>query len=452
MNKLIQFSQDMFFKNKKNYGWVALFIFLVLFISYWPVLHVDYLFHDDLYYFSGPHYLTWKMHHHCKDYGQMSGFRNEAVRPLGGYLRCFYGYFVGETADGKFIRLFNVLVLTGYCVLAFQWLRKCGATAGCSLLAVCLIGLLTPYQTPIAQITNAYHLYAGILAVIALMVSVKAVEQAGHPKKLLFIVFILMGMALLIYPPAAMLYWSYLSVYILFKNTVFTKDYFLNLIKVGLPAIAAMIIPKLWAMRHRTDARAHFTHDIVGKFHWLTHDILPLALSDWKIFPSMYLTFFSLLLIAIACVIKIYQLGTQNQLQLKHIFLKFFICIGLVILTFIPNLIISESATNHRILIAISTILVLYTLFSLQTILKIVFKKYSGIVFLFLSILLICWASFTTYYNVAYYYAYPLHKEYEYFRESVRAVTKKLEEGTKIYYRESYLQQAQIKLFYGQRS
>jgi hypothetical protein len=62
-----------------------------------------------------------------------------------------------------------------------------------------------------------------------------------------------------------------------------------------------------------------------------------------------------------------------------------------------------------------------------------VFKKFSSIVFLFISILLICWAGFTTYCNVAYYYAYPLHKEYEYFLESVRAVAKKLEKGQSVH-------------------
>lgn len=405
------------------------FIFTVLFIAYWPALHIDYLFHDDFYYFNGLHGALWNKKH-CDDYSEMHSFIHTVARPLGGYLRCAYGKVLNQIPDGKFIRAFNVFLLSIYCLTAFVWLRKCSVDKTMSLITVTLIGLLTSYQTPIAQITNAYHLPAATLALIALMLAERKLTVPNARISSFAAVFIIMACAFLIYPPAAMLYWSFLSVYVLFCIKEVNQEALTKLFKLSIPVLIAMVVPKLWTIHYGSDSRAQFSHDIIGKMQWFFDSIIPSSFTYWNVFPNVYYTASSLIIMGVAAILIMTDHVIINKGGYKaaiNLLMKGLIGAGLVFMTFLPNMLVFESATNHRIIIAIKTILFLYAVFSLFTILV------SRVLLILVAIPALVWATMTTRFTIAYYYAEPSHAEYAYMKEQLRNLSTKIEKNKTIY-------------------
>src|SRR3989338_1862151 len=104
-----------------NYFFILSALFILL-VAYLPILHTDYIFHDDVHYFAN----SWDKKS-CDGYSQLNAYIYNYVRPVGGYIKCFYGMTFDTIPQAKYVRLFNVsVILLIYVILLQDLLSYCG--------------------------------------------------------------------------------------------------------------------------------------------------------------------------------------------------------------------------------------------------------------------------------------------------------------------------------------
>lgn len=399
----------------KTYLPAALFIAAVLCAAYWPALHVNYLFHDDFYYFTGTHYTAWHTLGRCTDYSQTESHLHVLARPVGAVFRCMAGEFLHTIPDGKYVRAMHLGVLALYLLLAFYWLVTCGVARTSALVLACLTGLLTPYQPPIVQVTNGYHLFAAAGSLSALMVSARAIKT--KQRAWLLLAFGLLTLALFDYPPGAMLYWAWLAPYVLLRVHGTGKALLQTLGWFALPMFAALPTPKLWGALFGHDARGGFPTSFHKKLAFF-RDAIDLGFNFWNVYPLCIVTLAMLAIIAAACGVILYRTPMDRRALVQ----KGFICAALVPLAFLPNLLVRESTINHRIMLGLKTLLFLYTALAALELVKCYGGRQAKYVTMALAALCLGGAVWATNDNITRYYIAPSHAEYHYLREQLRAL------------------------------
>lgn len=352
------------FLSQFNSGYFFLFsIFFILFAAYFPAISTDYVFHDDVYYFGG-----WDKKS-CRSFSQYHSYYYGIARPFGGLIKCFYGLSFDDITGAKYVRLFNLFLLTIYTTLFFRWLRYCNLEKNISYVIAVLTALLLPYQVTIIQITNAHHLSAAILALFAIKLSTDAVfsSEMIYKKRgvLLFLSVAVMCIANLIYPPAASLYWAFMAVYFFLKIKEIDLVSVKKLSLQASPALLSMLAPMFWSMRYGSNDNSKIDLNIIEKTKWLFNDILPTASSYWIPFAPgyfIYIFLFAILSAGLLFAYKNYRNFSSN-FWLQNL-IKLVFGFGFLVMTFFPMIILVKYMLAYRIFIAIGTLVLFYSLIS----------------------------------------------------------------------------------------
>lgn len=387
-----------------------LLLAMILIAAYLPVLQANYVFHDDLYFF-GP----WPRKFSCSGYDQIWVYTHNYGRPFGGYIKCFYGLSFESIPQAKFVRMFNLGLLFVLAVMGWRWLIMTGISEAKSWIIIVPLTLLTCMQTPIAQITNAHHLTAAILTLLAVNHAWKAsVDPKVHRTRMAFAC--LLGISsMLTYQPAAMLYWAALVPLVIMQVSVIDRKTIERFFWAGVPGAVIMITPIVYA-KFAGMRRMVFTNDFAQKFYWLWHDEVPLFLSGWQVFPSTTITCLQLLLI-----VALLAAGFIRAQQKSLWFVKTVIVTGLLVVTFLPNFLAAESMVIHRTLIATKTLIAGLEIAGLIMAFEVLAAKLPQLLRLRNAAVagLLLWGVAAVHHNMEYFYTVPLELEYNFVKRSL---------------------------------
>lgn len=403
--------------SKISPSFVIFLLFIIAFFSYIPTVFYDYIFHDDVYYFTA----DWNQMS-CEGYTQYNAYWYSYGRPLGGFIKCLYGMNLEVIPDAKYIRLFNIGLLSIFAFIIFRWLKYCNFSFFSSFIISSLIILLLPYQPTIAQITNAHHISAAILAVLSLhLYSLNIYDKNSKLNAVLAYTFSISS--ILIYPPSAMLYWSCIILMIkkIYHNS---KNLYFEITKLSKPILSALVILLLWKnFVGGGGGRGEITSDVLGKISWFFESVLPQAIKFWEVFGNKIISYTFLILIGSYIVIKLYQtVKDKNYTQLKKYINVFIIIFGLIFLSFLPALLINENVTPNRIFIALDTALIFLGAICIVELLHFFKIKYLNKAVAFSSVVLVIYGMVVVNYNVYHYYAKPNQNAYLYLKNKFKKI------------------------------
>ncbi len=402
-----------------NYSFILVALFIIL-VAYMPIIKLNYIFHDDVYYFSN----GWDKKS-CDGYSQLNAYIYSYARPIGGYIKCFYGMAFDTIPEAKYVRLFNIaVVLLFYTILVQNFLRYSGVEKLQSQVISILTVLLTPYQTPMAQITNIHHVIAAILVILCVKESTKLNFDSPSfsiTKKIFInlILFFVMSAASLTYPPSAMLYFSFFGIFFILKykkiNLEIIRNSFLNL----LPLMFSLIVVFLWSKMYKSDERSEISFNITEKTEWFFYQILPKSFSYFDAFPSIYYLYFSVGMIILCGLIYLINNKTDIKLSAVIMLSKLFIGSSFLVMTFFPMLVanIPLGQVPHRIFIAIDSFVLFCVSMSLFYVLDNIKNEFiRNIVIKSVTFLFVLIAVFITNYNLDKYYARHLNITYNFLK------------------------------------
>ncbi len=402
-------------------------LFIIALFAYMPTIFYDYIFHDDVYYFTG----DWDQIS-CDGYTQYNAYWYSYGRPLGGFIKCLYGMNLEVIPDAKYIRLFNIALLSFFAFILFRWLKYCNFSFFSSFIISSLIILLLPYQPTIAQITNAHHISAAILAVMSLHLYSFGFYE--NKRKLnAFIAYIFAISSILIYPPSAMLYWSCIILLIkkIYRDS---KNLYFEITKLSKPILSALVILLLWkSFVGGGGGRGEITSDIFGKILWFFQSVLPQAINFWEVFGNIIISYTFFIIIGSFILVKLYQIVKNNNfIQLRKYTNIFIIIFGLIILSFLPALLINENVTPNRIFISLDTALIFLGAICILELLHFFKINYLTKIVAFSSGILVIYAMTVVNYNVYHYYAKPNQNAYLYLKNKFKKIDFN-DESTKVH-------------------
>ena len=403
--------------SKISPSFVIFFLFTIALFAYIPTVFYDYIFHDDVYYFSG----DWDQMS-CEGYTQYNAYWYSYGRPFGGFIKCLYGMNLEVIPDAKYIRLFNIALLSICAFVIFRWLKYCNFSIFSSFIISALIILLLPFQPTIAQITNAHHISAAILAILSLhLYSLKIYENNSTLNGVLAYIFSISS--ILIYPPSAMLYWS--GIILLIKKISHnSKNLYFEIIKLSKPILSALIILFLWKnFAGGGEGRGEITSDIFGKVLWFFESVLPQAIKFWEVFGNKIISYSFLILVGSYITIKLYEIIKNKDYKKFKVYVNIIIITtGLVFLSFLPALLINENATPNRIFIALDTALIFLGAICIMELLNFFKIKYLYKIVAISSVLLVIYGMMIANYNVYHYYAKPNQNAYLYLKNEFKKI------------------------------
>lgn len=401
-----------------NSGYFLVFsILFILFAAYFPVISTDYIFHDDVYYFGG-----WDKES-CRSFSQYQTYFYGIARPVGGLIKCFYGLSFDTIPQAKYVRFFNVLLLTVFATMFYRWLRYCKFKQFISYAIAVLTVLMASYQVTIVQITNAHHLSAALLALIAIKLSTDAIFTAENiNRKKLLISFVVMAFSILTYPPAAMMYWTFMAIYFFTNVKKIDFSSVKKLFLQSLPVVFSMVVPILWGMKYGKDGRSTIDLNLVEKFKWLFQEIIPISASYWDAYAPACFLYISLAIILSALVVSV--INNRNNLSREFLvqgLVKISFGFAFLVMTFSPMLILSKYILPHRIFIAMSSLALFYVIFSLSIVANFLSKsaEVKEVAAKVLMSLALLFAVGTANYNISKYYVRHSNLTYNFFKYEV---------------------------------
>lgn len=396
-------------------------IFALLFFAYSPLIHFNYIFHDDFYFFS-----SWTKES-CDGYGQFWAYKYNYGRPIGGAIKCFYGMSFDDISGAKYIRAFNIVLLSIYIFLIFNYIFKLSGSKWFSILLSASIAFLTSYQTPIAQISNAHHIFAAIFALLGLLVSISYNNKLNYfsPANIAvsIVAYILLVVSVLTYQPSAMLFWSFLTIYIFFKINDMSLEKIRNIFYISLPCFVAMLTSFLY-LKAYSNSRGGLVTDLSEKIIWL-QKVFPILFSYFDVLPNNFLLYLTLLIfISAASICLIKTIALKDSKELFSAFVKFSSYLGLFVLSIFPLLAAKESVVNHRTLIAPKTLIVIFFFYALYYVINFCLKKesFKQLYFIIASIVFVTFGAIKTQSNMIHYYAIPSSLEYSFLSRKISSI------------------------------
>jgi hypothetical protein len=383
------------------------FLALLLLICYSPVYLTNYAFSDDWTYlyssFNDPSsLLKWDL---------LSG------RPVYGVLRYWYAFFTTDTVSFVYLRLFSVFSLIALCCYIYEFTCKReifdNNTQRITFsLLLCLL--------PSFQVFAAWAVcFPYIISVLFSGISYSILSKNPDRYRIVLSAIVL-AISFAIYQPAAMSFLFFASTDIcLSKRNVDKKELIVILLILSFGMFTALIFAKILPIELYGEilSRTNFTPNIVKKIEWFIREPLKNAICNFDLGRRILYVIISLAIMA-AGIVKIKSYG-------KH---KPYLFMVLLILSAIPNLIVSESFAAYRSITAIAMIATsifitgIFTLLQKTAISKIHYSP------------LIIGAMFLVNNNIRTGFSTPQQIEYNLFdREVIRMVPK--EYTGKIYYR-----------------
>jgi hypothetical protein len=344
-----------------------------LFIAYLPAVATTYAYTDDY-----SHLGVW--------HGAAAGKWADAIklsveqgRPLAGLITEGLFYLASSISDLWFVRLFSItgIILLGF---AFHWaLVRAGLGRRSAVLAVVLLLTLPAYQVYAAWAVLATAPYAALLGFIGGVIATDALvgHKGGQLAMRLALAAVVLLAALLMYQPAAMMFWVSVAVALVVPRVVSQPWRILGgcLVVAAVAAALAYVALELSLAISGWDAssRSALIEHPGSKASWLLYIAMPRALGLHYLgqYPSGALG------LAVASVILL-GLALRARGDPKCAIRLGLAAAALVPLAYAPSLVVEENWATFRTQIALSTLIGLYFVVSVIEIGRFTLERLGG--------------------------------------------------------------------------
>src|SRR3989338_1677177 len=191
-------------KKEFHSHWIAFgCIFIVLLLSYSPVLLTSYAHHDD--------YFTWGWDHQSILSHPHLDHMIKSGRFLGGIINALYGILVNYVKDLTILRLISIFILSFCAFLCYLQTHAYFANKKSSFFLSLLLFTLPPFQILVSWASGVTTMMGILFACLAAFLTQKVPEHR-HWRQLISNPYALLATVLLLfslftYQSAAMFYW-----------------------------------------------------------------------------------------------------------------------------------------------------------------------------------------------------------------------------------------------------
>jgi hypothetical protein len=341
------------------------FILSLIAITYWPTMTVNYAFADD-------YYCLWnRLYQQNWIYAIVSEGALQA-RPLNGILVAIIMTGCKSLSDYVSFHAFTILEVAILAYLTFRLLIQSGWTKTQGFFLALSLCSLPPFQVVLCWAVTTFFVLSSILSLLAVefVVSSEPTFSKQSAKKTI-LAFTLLLLAIIIYQPWAMFYW--VGVAICLTNYSLTdKQRYSYLAKFAAIFFATALVDFLilkiatTCFKHIpvSPERTHLTGHILQKINWFFTGPLVDALNFNHLMVSTEMAIFWGLFIIFGLVIYF------NSKTKRQSFLKLSIALAFILLSYLPNLAISESYYTYRTELGLSTLILFYAYLSARAILR----------------------------------------------------------------------------------
>lgn len=340
----------------------------------------------------------------------------------------------GQLHSYEDLRFLAVVSILGIIVLAWelhQTLLFAGVGKYPAVIIPVLICVAPAFQVYASWAVCAYYPYTAALAGIALVTVEQGHRSASLKTKLTSsgAGFILFLSALLIYQPAAMMYWVFAAIFILtgranFRATWSRFIHYSLIAGAGLGAdfVAIKIAPIVLADKSAV-ARSALVTDYIGKSQWFIREVMFNALNLYNVTPTLSIAMIVAIGIAAGLLICV-EGSIAAQLS------KLALAAILIPLCYLPNLLVAENWASYRTQIALTSLVILYLSFAILSLRKahipaVTLMAYS------VMLMLVLVGGYSAARNVAVDFAIPQYEELALMRNQLSSP--KLDTATSVY-------------------
>ncbi len=349
-----QYSQNNPSKLIINFG-IFFSLIVILLLIYYPAIKTNYLFMEDYLFVNASSTQDISLANLLID-------RTRAGKLLYG----FYYYAISHISSARLIRLFGVISLGLFAYILYTTLKRYSVRSEHAFLLSLLACTLPSIQILIAWLTCLPYLYSAILSFIAGTLMFNFATKEGNAKPFhtagsLLIVIVLLVIAMHIYQPTAMIYWTAGIIPLsLLKDNNLMKKWQLPFIKFFFAGFTAIVFyffsVKILHFIFKTGfvGRGGLIEltKIPVKLKWFFFCPLNYALNLWNISPTYTLAYIVALVIGFGILLEILSLirKTNGSNSAWNGFKRLLLTIGLILLSFLPNLIVTDNVPPYRTL------------------------------------------------------------------------------------------------------
>lgn len=348
--------------------------FLTLFSTgYFSVLNNDYGFLDD-YVDLLPENRDWAIQR-----------KNLEGRPLHALFTKFGLSMIVDIEDLRYVRFVGIVCTSLFAFVMFRAFVRTGEKSFPAFCVSIILGTTPPFQIYAAWATDSTFPLAGALSGCALLIADQTFESSSRAAKWLLtsMAILVLLMALMLYQPAAMIFWVFAAV-LLFRPGMSLNDTCARFLWYGLIGLIAMLVGfavynLALVFYPGASNRTGVASDLVEKV-LLLYRIFPRVLNFALLAPrrsfhswqsqnesALYTRAFDDSII-VWCTLPFMILGLVLYFRRERIerLLKCFIALALLIFCFAPLLAVEKATLGYRTLAAPTSLIVLYLYWSFR--------------------------------------------------------------------------------------
>ena len=355
-----------------NFGVLISFI-VILILTYFPAVHINYYYMEDYDFINS-------YRGHPSLLGEMSNWAGSGLVGYG-----IFAYAVTYAKSAIFVRLLSIIGLGLLAYFIYTILKMYLVKTEHAFFISVLVCTLPAFQVIVAWLSCAPNIPSAILSVIACLLSLKVVSKKitreSIPITSFLIIISLLVIAMHIYQPSAMIYWSASIIPLsVLKDEDFIEKWYMRFIihiAIGLISIAVYFFSvKIlhYALNISFVGRGELLKltNIPLKLNWFFFCPLTYALNLWNSFPTYKLAGIVGIIIIWLFLSKFLQvLRKEKRIDLlwNHC-QRLFLITGILFLCQLPNLVITDTVSPYRTLASLTTAICLLFYFGFVNILE----------------------------------------------------------------------------------
>ncbi|MDP8264472.1 MAG: hypothetical protein P9M12_03215 [Candidatus Aceula lacicola] len=413
-------------------------LFLIfLCIAFWPAISSYYAYHDDVIFF---------LRTSTRPEAPGTLFNLSIGRFIGAHLYMAMGFLINSIDDLKGVRFLGVVNLAFCALILFFWLRKKFFSSRNAFLLSLAVFTLPSFQIAVSQTAMTYQPVSILFAIGAfssayrISLSDKIVRRIFNGRFVLSV--FLFFCALSTYKPTAMFYWTMAGLVVLFsefKDFSEIKNRMINLfspaiVSLGLYVLVLRLIKPYFSRFNLWGYNPYaLTTDYFGKIGWFLREPLVNALNLWNIFPYKIAAAVGVTFVISAIALEVLRQQKEERIEFFiNGFVRSSILIILSLLSFLPNLVSSQSIFYYRCAGPLTVLVFFIFIWSARAWIQFIFQNRQRIVFSIALLLLSFYGVVQAHQTILNYRVVPSQKEIQFVKDQMAKVN--INEYEKIYF------------------
>ena len=402
--------------------------FLGLLLAYHPAITIPYFYHDEVWF--------WQRLPGTYPFEEtLYSFSIFLGRFIGAYILTWASWSVDSLIDLSTLRFIGLLCLTLTGYLWANWLNKNSFRWVDSIFITLALLTLPTFQVFAMWVVGLHCNVAVLLATIAAMIT----ETISIKKPILhrflslnsFFSLLFLVSAWATYQSSATMYWVFSACLILFPHSLDRneiKGRLINFFSIGF--LSLIIYSILTKILHKVlNLYSYIAYDPLGwsvdwvsKIKWFFKEPLINAFNFWNIFPADYFALMVFSFILLTVLFSGFYLQRQKasfaviaggQIKIGAVY------VGLIVLSFLPNLLSVRDVAYYRCSGALTSIILLTFFWALQQWVDFLSVQWKKNIFTLVLCVFACYGISEGYKNVFYYRVRPSYLETAYLEKAV---------------------------------